>query len=178
VKFTRDNIIFLAKFFGLFLVLYYGTYAFIGLSTEGDLYFPWLKYIDYVSWYRHFLLKSAEHFLGVLGEYAFVEDRFYLNINGRLRIQLIYECLGIGVNSFWVAFVVTNKLGGKVYKVYWVLSGFLIITLLNISRIIVLGLALYNKWPLLAKIEHHTLYNYLVYVVIILMVWLYKKRQN
>lgn len=176
MKFARNDIIYLVKFLGLFGVLYYGTYAFIGLSTEGGLYFSWLKYIDYVSWYRQFLLKSAEHFLGVFGQYAFVDGRFYLNINGRLRIQLIYECLGIGVNSFWVAFVVTNQMGGLVYKVYMVVSGLIIITLLNISRIVILAFALYNKWPLIAKIEHHTLYNYIVYLVIILMVWWYKKR--
>jgi hypothetical protein len=40
VKFARNDIIFLVKFLGLFAVLYYGTYAFIGLSTEGDLYIP------------------------------------------------------------------------------------------------------------------------------------------
>ncbi len=176
MKFTRDDIIFLVKFLGLFAILYYGTYAFIGLSTEGNLYLPWLKYIDYVSWYRQFLLKSAEYFLGVFGQNAFVEDRFYLNIKGLLRIQLIYECLGIGVNSFWVAYVVTSKLSSPVYKVYSVLAGVLIITLLNISRIVLLAFALYNKWPLIAKIEHHTLYNYIVYIVILYMIWLYKKR--
>ena len=176
VKFTRDNIIYLIKFFGLFLVLYYGTYAFIGLSTEGKLYIPWLKYIDYVSWYRYFLLKSSEHILGVFGQYAFVEDRFYLNINGRIRIQLIYECLGIGVNSFWIAFVITNVYRGIKNKITWLLSGIIVIALLNIVRIVLLSFALYNKWPLVAKIEHHTLYNYIVYIVIIIMVWLYKKR--
>lgn len=178
MKFTRNNIIYLAKFFGLFLVLYYGTYAFIGLSTEGNLYIPWLKYIDYVSWYRHLLLKSAEYFLGVLGQYAFVEDRFYLNINGRLRIQLIYECLGIGVNSFWVAFVISEAYSTIKNKISWVIAGVLVITILNITRIVLLSFALYNKWPLFAKIEHHTLYNYIVYIVIIIMVWLYKKRSN
>ena len=176
MKFKQDNIIFLAKFFGLFAVLYYGTYAFIGLSTEGELYIPWLKYVDYISWYRTFLLKSAEHFLGVLGKYAFVEDRFYLNINGRLRIQLIYECLGIGMNSFWIAFVVADTFSTIKKKVGWGLAGVLVITLLNIVRIVLLSFALYNKWPLLAKIEHHTLYNYVVYIVIVMLVLVFKKR--
>jgi exosortase/archaeosortase family protein len=176
VNFSKHDIYFIAKFLLIFLVLYYGTYAFIGLSEKGGYYIAWLHYIDYVSYYRTFLLKSAVHWLGVFGDYALVEGRFYLNMGGRLRIQLIYQCLGIGVNAFWVAFVLADNISTIKLKITWVLAGFLVITILNISRIVVLAKALFYKWPVLAKIEHHTFYNYGVYFVVIAMVLLYKKK--
>jgi exosortase/archaeosortase family protein len=178
VNFSKQHIFFLAKFLLIFLALYYGTYAFIGLSEKGGYYIAWLHYIDYVSYYRTFLLKSATHWLGVFGDYALVEGRFYLNMQGRLRIQLIYQCLGIGVNAFWIAFVLADVYSSIKRKIIWALGGFLLISILNIARIVLLAKALYYQWPLLAKMEHHTVYNYGVYAVVIIMVILYKKKTD
>ncbi len=123
------------------------------------------------------LLKSATHWLGVFGDYALVEGRFFLNMGGRLRIQLIYQCLGIGINSFWVAFVLADHINSIKQKITWLFFGVVLITILNITRIVILAKALFYKWPLLAKIEHHTFYNYGVYLVVIAMVFLYKKQK-
>ncbi len=160
----------------IFLVLFYGTYAFIGLSEKGGYYIGWLHAIDYVSFYRTLLLRSAAHWLGVFGDYALVEGRFMLNVEGNLRIQLIYQCLGIGVNAFWVAFVVADPLSSIKRKLIWVIGGMALIALLNIARIVILAKALFYHWPLLAKLEHHTVYNYGLYGVVLVMVVLYKKR--
>ena len=178
MNFSKQDIYFIAKFLLIFLVLYYGTYAFIGLSEKGGYYIAWLQHIDYVSCYRTLLLRSAVHWLGVLGDYALVQDRFYLNMGGRLRIQLIYQCLGIGVNAFWVAFVLADNYSSIKQKIAWVFAGVVLITLLNIARIVVLAKALFYHWPLLAKMEHHTVYNYGVYAVVIAMVVLYKKKER
>ena len=95
-----------------------------------------------------------------------------------MRIQLIYQCLGIGVNAFWVAFVLADNYSSIKQKIAWVITGFLVITILNITRIVILAKALFYKWPILAKIEHHTLYNYGVYAVVIAMVYLFKRKPN
>ncbi|MEI6265424.1 MAG: hypothetical protein WCP74_09960 [Sphingobacteriia bacterium] len=178
MNFSRHDIKFLSKFSLIFLVLYYGTYAFIGLSEKGGYYVAWLHYIDYVSCYRMVLLKSATYWLGAFGDYALIEGRFYLNMGGRLRIQLIYQCLGIGINSFWVAFVLADNINNIKQKIGWVIFGVLLITILNITRIVILAKALFYKWPLLAKIEHHTFYNYGVYVIVLAMVFLHKRNQS
>ena len=176
MNFSKNDIYFIAKFLLIFLVLYYGTYAFIGLSEKGGYYIEWLKHIDFVSYYRTMLLRSATHWLGVFGDYALVEGRFYLNMGGRLHIQLIYQCLGIGINAFWVAFVIADIQSSIQRKIIWVLAGILLISILNITRIVVLAKALYYHWPLLAKIEHHTVYNYGLYGVVLVMVLLYNKK--
>ncbi len=122
------------------------------------------------------LLKSATYWLGVFGDYALVEGRFYLNMGGRMRIQLIYQCLGIGINSFWVAFILADTINNIKQKITWLFFGVALITILNITRIVILAKALFYQWPLLAKIEHHTFYNYGVYAVVMAMLFLYKKK--
>lgn len=178
VNFQKNDIFFLVKFLLIFLVLYYGTYAFIGLSEKGGYYIALLHYFDYVSWYRTLLLHAAEHWLLTIGDYVFVQDRFYLNVGGKLRIQLVFGCLGIGVISFWVAFVVADVNSGPKRKWIWVIGGIILITIFNITRIVLLAKALYNHWPLLAKIEHHSLYNYCVYGLVIVMIFLFKRTRG
>ncbi|TAH05930.1 MAG: hypothetical protein EAZ13_10870, partial [Sphingobacteriia bacterium] len=135
VKISRAYILFLVKFLGLFCVLYYGTYAFIGLSVEGGRYIPWLKQVDYVSAYRNTILSCSEKLLQWMGYNAYRQGNYYLYLDGRNGVQLIYECLGIGMISFWVAFVATDIGGTIKAKLKWIFAGICFITLLNIIRI-------------------------------------------
>lgn len=172
----RSYILFLLRFLGLFSLLYFGTYAFIGLSVEGGHYVPFLKYIDYVSWYRQLLLHAAEAVLDLFGYNAYIRGQYLLYINGKSGIQLVYECLGIGILSFWTAFVVTNQYGTFKTKIQWVITGTVVITVLNIARIVVLLLAVYKRGINIAGVDHHTFYNIIVYACVLLMVLCYRKK--
>ncbi|MDD2794192.1 MAG: exosortase/archaeosortase family protein [Sediminibacterium sp.] len=176
MKTDRSYILFLLRFLGLFSLLYFGTYAFIGLSTEGGHFIPFLKHIDYVSWYRQLLLRSSEMVLDLLEYNAYTRGPYLLYINGKSGIQLVYECLGIGVLSFWIAFVTTDVYGTFKTKIRWILYGIITITVLNIARIIVLLLAVYKHWIHIAGIDHHTLYNSIVYGIVLLMLFFYRKK--
>lgn len=143
---------------------------------EGGYFIPFLKYIDYVSCYRQLLLGSAEKLLDLFGYNAYTRGPYLLYINGKSGIQLVYECLGIGVLSFWIAFIATDVYGTFKNKIRWILFGLLIITVLNIARIIVLLLAVYKHWMNIAGIDHHTLYNSIVYIIVLLMVFSYRKK--
>ncbi|MDP1845037.1 MAG: archaeosortase/exosortase family protein [Sediminibacterium sp.] len=173
---SKTYFIFLIKFLLLFCVLYFGTYAFIGLSVEGGRYIPFLKQIDYVSWYRQFLLQSAEQLLKWMGYNAYTRGAYYLYLNGKNGIQLIYECLGIGVLSFWVSFLVTDLVGNIKTKIKWILIGLFTITILNILRIAFLLLAAYKHWISVGVFDHHTLYNTIVYICIIGLLLYYRKK--
>ena len=157
-------------------MLYYGTYAFIGLSAKGGLYIEWLKYVDYVGLYRKILLKSSEGLLTILGYNAYTRGSFYLYINGKNGIQLIYECLGIGILSFWVAFVVTDIYGTIKAKLKWVLIGITVVTLLNILRLTLLLVAANKKWVNVMLFDHHTFYNTMLYIIVLGMLLLYRKK--
>ncbi|MDD2794222.1 MAG: exosortase/archaeosortase family protein [Sediminibacterium sp.] len=176
MKTDRSYILFLLRFLGLFSLLYFGTYAFIGLSAEGGYFIPFLKQIDYVSWYRQLLLRSSETVLDLLGYNAYTRGPYLLYINGKSGLQLVYSCLGFGVLSFWIAYVVTHQSGTTKTKIKWAITGILLITVLNIIRIIVLLLAVYKHWINIAGIDHHTLYNCIVYVIVLLMAFYYRKK--
>ena len=175
VNFSRTYILFLVKFLALFSLLYFGTYAFIGLSVEGGRYIPFLKQVDYVSAYRQLLLKGGEKILNLSGYYAYVRDEYHLYINGRSSIQLVYECLGIGVISFWISFIAADLYGNFKKKITWILIGVIMITLLNMIRIALLLLAAYKKWINVGLFDHHTLYNAIVYACVLGLLLYYRK---
>lgn len=143
---------------------------------EGGYFIPFLKHIDYVSCYRQLLLGSAEKLLDLFGYNAYTRGPYLLYINGKSGLQLVYSCLGIGVLSFWVAYIVTHQNGTAKTKMKWVFTGLLLITVLNIIRIVVLLLAVYKHWINIAGIDHHTLYNIIVYVIVLLMALYYRKK--
>lgn len=157
-------------------MLYYGTYAFIGLSAKGGLYIEWFKYVDYVSFYRKILLKSSEGLLTILGYHAYTRGSFYLYVNGKNGIQLVYQCLGIGIISFWVAYIVTDIVGTLKSKIKWVLIGVTTITILNIIRLTLLLVAANKKWLNVANFDHHNFYNIVLYLIVLGMLLLYRKK--
>lgn len=176
MKISRAYILFLVKFLGLYCALYYGTYAFIGLSVEGGRYIAWLKRVDYVSAYRNTILYCAEQLLQVMGYDAYRQGNYYLYIAGKNGVQLIYECLGIGMLSFWIAFVATD-IGGTVKgKLKWMLAGICFITLLNITRISFLLLSAYKQWLNARAFDHHTVYNIILYCFVFGLLYYYKQR--
>lgn len=161
---------------GIFCVLYYGTYGFIGLSVEGGHYLPWLKKIDYVTAYRNSLLNSAETALRWLGYNAYRQGNYYLYLAGRNGVQLIYECLGIGMLAFWAAFVATDLGVGIWVKIKWVLVGIGFISVLNVVRISLLLLSAYKHWLNAKTFDHHTVYNIILYCFVFGLLYYYKKK--
>ncbi len=178
VNISRASILFLLKFLGLFCVLYYGTYAFIGLSVEGGRFIPWFKQVDYVTAYRNSILICAEKLLQWMGFNAYRQGNYYLYLDGKHGVQLIYECLGIGILSFWMAFVATDIGGSIKEKIKWILIGISFISILNIIRISFLLLSAYKQWLNTKNFDHHTVYNIILYCFVFGLLYLYKQRVN
>jgi exosortase/archaeosortase family protein len=169
---------FLIRFLTLYAILYYGTYAFIGASTKGGIYISWLKYIDYVSFYRKMLLASSAIIVEWFGYYTYLRSPFVLSINGNGGVQLIYWCLGIGVISFWISYILANSKDSLKKRFFWLFGGTIVITLLNIIRIAFLLIATQAKTATILSINHHDLYTGILYVIILLMVYLHYRKTN
>jgi exosortase/archaeosortase family protein len=179
VPISRSSLRFLLLFGGLYVALYYGTYAFIGLSTPGDRYWPFLENLDYVSAYRWALLHAAKILLETMGYAPTVYGKFYLFIGLKSGIQLVYQCLGIGVLSFWTAYVCADFQKGKdsvKSLLAWVLAGWVLITALNILRISLLLLAIHLHWVKPAEIDHHSFYTAVLYAFVALLWWRFLRR--
>ncbi|HMJ47544.1 MAG TPA: hypothetical protein VK498_09450 [Ferruginibacter sp.] len=173
---------FLIIFLVVFLLCYYGSIAVIGLTAPGDYYSPFLaKYLNYISWLRNSLLNGSQWLLSLFGDDTYYQNEYVLSqVNGR-GVKLVYSCLGLGVMSFWIAFI-TASVSFLKRKIIWILSGLFVIWLINIIRISLLLVSLNHSWKMPFGIDHHTWFNIVAYGVIFLMMYLFSKakvkRQN
>lgn len=168
---------YLVKFLGAFLLLYYGTKAIIGLTVPGGHYSPFIaQYLDYPSLLRSSLLNGTRLLVAVFGFSAYLRDAYHVTIiNGR-GVHLVYSCLGYGLLSFWIAFIFANR-GSFFKKVKWIFSGCMLIWLINVIRITLVLIAANKNWALPMTMEHHTIYNILVYSCIFLLIWLFHRSE-
>ena len=172
---SRQLIVYLVKFFVIFCLLYFGTEAVEGLAAPDHYYSPFIQhYLDYPSWLRASLLIGSKILLSVFGYNAIIPDHYHLQIVNGVSVQLIYACLGIGVSSFWFAFVVANK-GSWKKKSLWVAGGLLIIWLINIVRISLVLLANDSGRAMPLGLDNHTFFNVLAYVAIFGLIYFYDR---
>ena len=174
--FKKDSPIrFLFVFLLLFLFFYYGNIVFFSLTSRGDHYVRFLDlYLNYIRGLRHLLLNTSALLLNLLG-YSSITSDTELLVSGRGVIQLVYSCLGLGVMSFFIAFVIAYPKSTK-EKVIFGLSGIVVIQTLNIFRFILLAL-FWDK----AKgkiLDHHAIFNLVIYLIIIVGIYFWIKRAD
>ncbi len=174
----RPFLFFVIKFILLFAILYYGTLAMIGLSVPGGHYSKFVdNYLDYVSWIRSSLLHGSKQVLSLFGVKTYLASDYNLRqVNGR-GIRLVYECVGYGVMSFWIAFVVASE-GRWLKKILWIVGGLLFIWVLNITRLSLLLVATNKGWPMPLGWDHHTWFNIFAYLFIFIFMFLFNRNNE
>ncbi len=157
----------------LFLLLYYFNIGFFSLTTPGRHYHAFLaQHFNYIHWLRRILLHSSAALLNGMG-YTAITSEYQLLVAGRGIIQLVYTCLGLGIMSFFTAFVLSYPKGGAAR--YWFLGlGLLVIQLLNILRFVVLVLYWRSSNPNIP--DHHTIFNILIYALIMVSLYFWVKK--
>ena len=174
----KNFLIFLLKFFLLFSFLYFGTLIIIGLSSPGNQYSSFIaKYLDYVSGLKILLMRGTAVVASLFG-YETLEHPNYIvrAINGR-GVMIAFDCVGYGVMSFWIAFIIASNVRIKKTLV-WLIGGLLIIYLINIFRIGLYLVALNKKWPMPLGLDHHTWFNIVVYIALFFMIWKFDMSKN
>ncbi|HEV8082405.1 MAG TPA: exosortase/archaeosortase family protein [Chitinophagaceae bacterium] len=167
--------IYLIKFLGVFCVCYFGTLIVIGLAAPGNYYIPFVKkYLDYVSWIKISLLSGTEFLLSLFSIHSHSEPGFLQRINNGRGVIIAMDCVGYGVYSFWIAFVIANK-GRFRKKIVWTLLGLLALWFINVIRITLFLLAINKGWPMPLGIDHHTWFNIAAYLLIFFLIWLYDR---
>lgn len=141
----------------------------MGLTVPGGYYNGWIATrLDYVSAYRSLILKGASVFVNLLG-FDVYTDKYQLHIPGVSRVKMVYSCIGFDVLCFWSAFTLAFPQNAK-RKLFYLFTGLMVITLLNTIR--VAGLAMVRSIQSLRHkhIDHHTIFNIIVYIFIFMMV--------
>ncbi len=158
----------------VFLLLVLGFHAFyiffIGATAPGGkVYISWLQAFNFLDALRLSINKTAAFVLHLLGYTVTACTKELLQINFRSSVFLAYDCIGFGVMSVWVAFVIVD--GGSFKKmILWLVFGLLALWVINVTRITLLILFNYNHWKHILPFDHHTNFNIVSYVFILLMV--------
>jgi exosortase/archaeosortase family protein len=172
---NKKFIQYVLTFILIFCVLYYGTIAMIGITTSGGYYNEFAaNYLNYVAGLRWVLLHSSKIVLNTIGFDVYLKDIYTIRQAGGAGVHVGYDCIGYGVLFFWVAFIVANS-GSILKKIKWIAGGLCIIECVNIIRISLMVIAVNKKWLLPFKLDNHTLYNIVAYLVVFSMIYFFDK---
>ncbi len=172
VKSSNVAIKFIFTFLFLFLLFYYFNILFFGLTTPGSHYSAFFANdLNYIQGIRWILLNSSTGILNLLG-FSAICNNYDLLVAGRGSIQVVYSCLGLGISSFFAAFVLAYPKPLKA-KIIFIITGILAIEILNVVRFVLLAL-FWNKAD--SKIiDHHTIFNIIIYILVALSLYFWVK---
>ncbi|MFI5140251.1 MAG: exosortase Y [Sphingobacteriales bacterium] len=160
----------------LFPLFYYFNIFYFSLTNPGASHYNAFlaNYFNYIRGLRWILLHSSAQILNWLG-FAAITSEYDLLVSGHGVIQLVYSCLGLGLISFFAAFVIAypKKLKSKI--IFFTL-GVLGIEFLNVVRFILLAL-FWDKHNN-RIFDHHTVFNIIVYLVIAISLYFWVKNDN
>lgn len=167
------DLIFFVKFFLILAFLHYFHIFYLGLVTpEGSLYISFLeKYFNYIAWLTTSIVYTANIFDHLIGLPSFIEANTII-IADSASVSVWLPCLGLGVSSLWIAFIVTQDISIK-RKIYWSIGGVLMIWMINCWRIALLLLALHKNWEKSSIIDHHDMFNLTAYTSIAVLIYFF-----
>jgi exosortase/archaeosortase family protein len=166
---------FIITFILLFAAFYYFNILFFGITAPGNYYSAFLAdHLNYIRGLRWLLLHSTAQILNWLG-YGAITNEYDLLVAGHGVIQLVYSCLGLGLISFFAAFVLSYPKKWK-SKIIFLIGGIIGIELLNITRFVLLAL-FWNKRDA-TIFDHHTVFNIFIYLTIAITLYFWVKHDN
>ncbi|MBS1735475.1 MAG: exosortase/archaeosortase family protein [Bacteroidetes bacterium] len=147
----------------------------IGLAAPGGYHILFIeKYLDYVSWIKISLIKATAFILSLFHIPTVSEPGFLIRFKGGRGVFIAMDCVGYGVYSFWIAFVIANK-GVFWKKIKWIIIGVAGLWFINVIRITLFLTSINQGWPMPLGLDHHTWFNIIAYLLIFFMIWIYDK---
>lgn len=165
------DVLFLIRFMLLFAGIYFFNWGYLSLTDErGYLYSSFLdKSLNYFTWLRWTIIHLANNMLHGAGVNSYISDVFTLKAPNHHGVYVGPPCLGYGMISFWLAFVIAHDdIRGR--KVIYSIAGVLLLWLLNCTRVAMLVYAVHKHWNVNRWMDHHTMFNTAVYILTFLMI--------
>ena len=171
----KSFIIFVTKFLLVFCICYLGTLAVIGMATPGGYYSPFVEdHLDFVSFIMGSLIEGSKFLLSFFGFHTYRAPFFVIRVVNGSGVQIAYDCVGYGVMSFWIAFVLASVTTFR-KKIVWLITGLLLVWIINVCRISLVLVANYRHWSSPIGLDHHTLFNIVAYIAIFIMIYFFSK---
>ena len=172
---SKSPLRFLLMFLGLFLLFYYFNISFFSVTSRGDHYISFFdEHLNYIRWFRHLLLFISKTIINWFG-YNSISNDYQLLVAGRGTISVVYSCLGLGIMSFFAAFVIAYPKKLKA-KLIFLFTGLICIQVLNVVRFVLLALF----WDKKSKVifDHHTIFNLAIYIIIAISLYFWVKQDD
>lgn len=176
---NKKALLFVASLFIFYLIFSQGNLFMNSVMSPGARYYnaSIAEHFDYIQGLKTALIVPAVWIIKLFGFYAIHNEMDVLVVDGpHLRVN--YSCLGLGVMSFLVAFIIAfpSKLKAKIKLLIF---GIVLIYVLNVLRIAALGILLgYFKSQRENFTYHHEIFNILVYLIILLVLYLWIKKNT
>lgn len=178
-KANKAAIIFVVKLLVFYLLFSQGNLFMNSVMSEGGKYYN--EYVaqnlDYIQGLKNILIKPAVWIINLFGFYAIHNEMDVMVVNGPyLRVN--YSCLGLGVMSFLIAFIIAFPAKLK-SKIDLLIVGMIMIYVLNVLRIAGLGILLrVFKSQRNNFTYHHEVFNIIVYVIIFTLLYFWIKKNT
>ncbi len=161
------------RFVLLFLLaygfLYTINYALTGILQPGGVYSLWLDdHLDYITAFRAFLLSCTATTIDFFGYDTFLKGDTLFVKDGH-SIRIIYSCIGINILCVWWAFVIALPIHIK-RKAFHFIVGTIGLIALNITRLCMLTMSSKDHSLGQLVVDHHTIYNCVVYGLILIAI--------
>ncbi len=170
------DVTYLVRFLVFFTAIYSFNYVCCALiDPQGLLYSSLLdNHLNYVSFVRKSILYGSDTINHLIGINTYVVLPDTIKAPDGYYVYLWYVCLGLGLTSFWLAFVLAHKQNLK-KKIAWAIGGTISLWLINVLRVTMLIIAHVQHWRVNTSIDHHTQFNIVAYALIFLMIRMYVK---
>ncbi|MBE9603071.1 exosortase Y [Pedobacter sp. MC2016-24] len=153
---------FVLTFLILFALLYSFNIFYIGITSPGGIYINFLdQHLNYIQAWRNWNINTTRFILETFG-YRVWTNSTTLKVPGFGGFRIVYSCLGYGIMSLFTAFILAYPKSLRI-KIRFLISGLLLIQLLNTCRFILISLY-YSPLPL--GIDHHQLFNGIIYLLL------------
>ncbi|ASU36774.1 exosortase Y [Mucilaginibacter xinganensis] len=166
---------FVITFLVLFAAFYYFNIFIFGITAPGNHYSAFIAdHLNYIRWLRLALLRGSVAVLSWFG-FTAITNEYELLVAGKGVIVLVYSCLGLGLISFFSAFVLAYPAKLK-SKLIFIICGILGIEALNILRFVLLSLFWGKNQNRI--VDHHTIFNLIMYVLIAVTLYFWVKHND
>lgn len=166
------------KLLVIFFTLYLGTLFLIGIASPENYYIPWIdEHFNYVRWITQSLQFGVVKILGIVNISTTIFPNFQINITNGRGIIINYDCVGYGVYSFWIAYIMANS-GKLLSKLSWIFFGLLLIWFINVLRISLFLYTVNHSRRMPLGLDHHTWFNIAAYLCIFIMMYFFESRKQ
>ena len=176
MKKTDFNIL---LFLALYFTLKYAFYFYVGFTTPGGrLFFSFpARYLNFPYWLTVVVAKSATSLLEICGYAAHQRNAANVTIGESRGVTIAWGCLGVAALSLWTGFIAAHR-ARALYKLKWMVAGFVLIFMVNILRIAMIALSNYRQWSYFESFNAHTSFDTLTYAVILVLMLVFVLNYN